>query len=77
MLIPFPKCHFFPIFFLFGSSDSSTSSETCSEASRFWVGFLDRADLKGVLAGVLVGVLRADFFFVAGLSTLSFDKGKT
>jgi len=68
---------FFPIFFLFGSSDSSTSSDTRSEASHFWVGFLDGAGLQGVLVGVLVGVLRAEFFFVSGLSTLSFGKGKT
>ena len=38
---------------------------------------MDGAGLEGVLVGVLVGVLRADFFFVTGLSTLSFGKGKT
>jgi len=67
---------FFPIFFLFGSFDSSTSSDSYSEASRFWVGFLDGAGLEGALMGVLVGVLRASFFFVTGLLTLSFVKGK-
>jgi len=41
------------------------------------VGFLDGAGLEGVLVGVLVGVLRADFFFVIGMSTMSFGKGKT
>ena len=71
---------FFLTLFLFGSSDSSTSTDTCSGAACFSVDFLDETSLVGVLVGVLVDVLvdlRAGFFFMTGLSTLSSGKGST
>jgi len=72
MLIPLSKCHVFLTFFFFGLSDSSTNSDNCSGASHFWAGFLDGASLVRVLVD-----LRAGFFFLTGLSTLSSGRGKT
>jgi len=72
---------FFLTFFFFGSSDSSTNSDTYSGAAHFWAGFLDRTGLMGVLVGALAGVLDvlvdlgAGFFFMTELSTLSSGKG--
>jgi len=61
---------FFLTFFFFGSTDSSTSSDTSSRATRFWACFLDGPGLVGVLVD-----LRAGFFFLTWLSTLSSGKG--
>jgi len=71
---------FFLTFFFFSSSDSSTSSDTCSETTCFLAGFVDGAGLVGVLVDVLAVVLvdlRAGFFFLTVLSTVSSSKGST
>jgi len=70
----------FLAFFLLGSRHSSTCSDACSGAALFGAGSLEETGLGGVLAGVLRGVWRGVFgtifFFVAGLSTVSFGSGK-
>lgn len=55
--------------------------DTCSGEARFWTGFLDRTGLRGVLVGVVIGVLvdglddlRVSLFLMTGISTPSFSK---
>jgi len=68
-------------FFLLGSGHSSTCSDDCSGTALLGAGSLEGTGLESVLAGILRvvwrGVFQTVFFFIAGLSTVSFGSGKT
>ena len=80
MLVSLRECHALLTFFLLGSEHSSTCSDDSSGAALLGAGSLEGTGLGGILAVILRGVWRGVFgtifFFVAGLSTVSFGSGK-
>ena len=63
-------------FFLLASGNFSTCSDDYSGDALLGAGFLEEAGLGSVFRGVWRDVLWTVFFFLAGLSTVSFSSGK-
>ena len=80
-MVSFRKCHALFSFLSSGFKTSSSYSDDYSGTTHLGAGSLEGTGMGGVLAGVLKGVwkgvFQTVFFFVVGLSTVSFGSGKT